>query len=196
MWLIDLLAGEGNNVLEVETELACAKVWKCDVPTKANVLAWRILINRLPTRDALMRRGLLDSIHDTCCILCFGEEESTSHLFFNCVQAREVWKEVFKWLDTPTIQLQDPIQHFIRFGMMLKGRKLKRLKHLVWIATIWGIWQTRNKVLFDGAVANISSIVHHIKQISWGWFASRKGRKTRLNYGDWLNCPLGCLEAV
>lgn len=29
----------------------CKRLWKCDVPTKAIALAWRILINRLPTRE-------------------------------------------------------------------------------------------------------------------------------------------------
>lgn len=34
-----------------------------------------------------------------------------------------------------------------RWKLMIGGKKLKALKHLVWIATVWGIWYARNKLI-------------------------------------------------
>jgi hypothetical protein len=38
---------------------ALKKLWRNDVPSKVLVFAWRLLIDRLPTRHALHRRGIL-----------------------------------------------------------------------------------------------------------------------------------------
>jgi hypothetical protein len=35
-----------------------------DVPSKVNVFGWRLLLNRLPIRSALNRRGILFNSHD------------------------------------------------------------------------------------------------------------------------------------
>lgn len=179
-----------------EKIMACSKVWRCDVPTKAAVMAWRLILNRLPTRDALIRRGVVNSNYDSCCVLCFREDESAKHLFCCCKKTQEVWSSVASWLQVSDVKSQEPLQHFNLFGNLMKGRKLKGTKHMVWIATVWSIWHARNKVIFEGSVFNVKNVVNHIKLVSWGWFIFRKGRKTKMNFGDWLNSPMGCMLSV
>lgn len=113
--------------------LACAKQWMCDMPTKAVVLAWRLLINQLPTREAL-RRGVALSLHYLCCVLCFCAEETANHLFCNCLFIMRVWEKISTWM-TPFLHCQEPLAQFLHFGQILKGRKLKATKHLIWMAT-------------------------------------------------------------
>jgi len=36
------------------------RVWRSVVPSKARAFTWRLLHDRLATKDALIRRGLLD----------------------------------------------------------------------------------------------------------------------------------------
>lgn len=143
-WLIEFFAGELNNMIEGDVEMACQKVWKCDVPTKVIVLAWRILIDRLPTRVNLIRRGVIDPIRESSCVMCFGEAESTIHLFNKCWKSMEVWRKVYNWLDVSRVRTNTSST-----------------------TTLYGVW-----------------------------FIARKGRKCKLNFSDWLNCPLGCLMSI
>ncbi|GAU10824.1 hypothetical protein TSUD_425310, partial [Trifolium subterraneum] len=58
-------------------------VWNKVVPVKVSVFAWRFMENRIPTRDNLFKRGILnfDAQH---CVLGCGFNETLSHLFFTC----------------------------------------------------------------------------------------------------------------
>jgi len=61
-----------------------------------NVLttAWRILLDKMPTRSCLSKRGEL--VTHTGCEMCKATEETTQHLFFDCVVAQRVWSLCFK----------------------------------------------------------------------------------------------------
>ncbi|KAF1859194.1 hypothetical protein Lal_00009778 [Lupinus albus] len=61
-------------------------LWKSRAPLKVTSFAWRLFQDRIPTKTALLRRGV--SISDKCIILCsFCNEhpEITSHLFLLAV---------------------------------------------------------------------------------------------------------------
>lgn len=179
-----------------EIVAACVKLWKTNVPTKAKVLVWRLFIDRLPTRDALVRRGVITPGAETRCVCCLREEECANHLFFGCNRTKYAWRRILAWAGVADLNETDAVMHFCRFGQQLMGRKLKRLKFVLWIATIWAIWHARNKKIFEGIACNINSIVSHVKMLSWGWFVSRGGSNSCWNFGDWLNCPVGCMSSL
>lgn len=162
IWLIECIAGyshhEDNDMVK-----ACSKIWKCDVRTKAIINVWRLLLNRLPTRDTIVRRGVVDAATDSCCVGCFEEEENVFHLYFECAKSRDVCTRILCWLDALIFPCNDSAKHFLAFDQQLNGSRLKRLKHLVWTATMWVIWHVRNKTLLEGAIFNINSIVTHVK---------------------------------
>lgn len=58
---------------------------------------------------------------------------------------------------------EDIQAHFMAFGKMIKGKKQKRVKHLIWLAAIWNIWLTRNKVIFKGEATAIPGLILGIK---------------------------------
>ena len=56
--------------------------WKIKAQPSALVTAWRVLEDKISTRENLVRRGIRK---DSCiCFLCGEEEETTSHLFSLC----------------------------------------------------------------------------------------------------------------
>ncbi|GKE42191.1 RNA-directed DNA polymerase, eukaryota, reverse transcriptase zinc-binding domain protein, partial [Tanacetum coccineum] len=65
--------------------------WVKLVPIKINILAWKIYLDRLPTRLNLSGRGL--DIPSILCPLCNEVVESTSHIFFSCSLARQVMRK-------------------------------------------------------------------------------------------------------
>ncbi|GJX99225.1 RNA-directed DNA polymerase, eukaryota [Tanacetum coccineum] len=64
--------------------------WLRVVPIKVNVHAWRVCLDKLPTRANLSLRGV--DIPSIACPLCNSAVESTSHIFFACPLARQVEK--------------------------------------------------------------------------------------------------------
>ncbi|GAU25336.1 hypothetical protein TSUD_375990 [Trifolium subterraneum] len=66
-WLLQYRQDEelNGNVLA-----AIKQLWKNEVPTKVSIFGWRIILDRLPTRMALNRRGILLNPIDLNCILC------------------------------------------------------------------------------------------------------------------------------
>lgn len=166
------------------------------MPSKVLILAWKTIIHRLPTHDLLIRRGIISNTYERCCVLCFGVDESVDHLFCCCGVTQKVWSAILDWLGLGQIAVREVNEHFKAFGLCMKGRKLKRVKYIVWMASIWAIWQARNRVLFEGKPAKEASIINCVKQLSWGWFIARRGKRVTCSFVDWLNCPLGCLSLL
>ncbi|XP_040866062.1 uncharacterized protein [Glycine max] len=73
------------------------ELWKLKVPPKVAVFAWRLLKDRLPTRDNLRRKQV--ELHEYLCPFCRTMEESACHLFFHCRKVLPVWWESLSWVN-------------------------------------------------------------------------------------------------
>jgi hypothetical protein len=91
---------QSSNMIYVDSNVldAIQNLWKNDVPTKVNIFGWRLLLDKLPTRVALQHRGIMGNPHELYCTFCFHQLEDSSHLFFHCPFASNVWEAIFKWL--------------------------------------------------------------------------------------------------
>ncbi|GJY65385.1 RNA-directed DNA polymerase, eukaryota, partial [Tanacetum coccineum] len=63
--------------------------WINVLPIKVNVFAWKVFLDKLPTRSNLSLRGV--DIPSINCPICNLAVESSSHIFFSCPVARKVW---------------------------------------------------------------------------------------------------------
>lgn len=63
--------------------------WNKQLPIKVNLFIWRLLLNRLPTRDNLVARHI--NIPSSLCPVCRKEVESVLHLFLRCDFTDQVW---------------------------------------------------------------------------------------------------------
>jgi len=84
--------------MEGNLRKAVMAVWKTKVPLKIQVRGWRLLLGRLPTRDELCKRGILNGAHNLVCPLCFQVAESGAHMGFSCTFSKEAWRKVGSWL--------------------------------------------------------------------------------------------------
>ncbi|GJV60665.1 RNA-directed DNA polymerase, eukaryota [Tanacetum coccineum] len=69
--------------------------WVKSIPIKINIFAWRVSLDKLPTRLNLSLRGL--DIRSIICPLCSIVVKSTSHLLFSCQLARQLMIKVVHW---------------------------------------------------------------------------------------------------
>ncbi|XP_021980099.1 uncharacterized protein LOC110876232 [Helianthus annuus] len=73
--------------------------WCSWVPIKCNLFAWKAEMGRIPTTEALKKRGVI--IEDEVCPLCSSEEETVDHLFTSCLVTSVLWQKVCTWSRVP-----------------------------------------------------------------------------------------------
>ncbi|GKF82168.1 RNA-directed DNA polymerase, eukaryota, partial [Tanacetum coccineum] len=74
--------------------------WIKSIPIKINIFAWRVYLDKLPTRLNLSLRGL--DIPSILCPLCSITVESTSLLLFTCQLAHQLMFKVARWWELET----------------------------------------------------------------------------------------------
>ncbi|GJY50828.1 F-box domain, cyclin-like protein [Tanacetum coccineum] len=77
--------------------------WVKFIPININVFAWRVYLDRLPTRLNLNRRNI--QVLDQSCPVCKDAAEEVSHLFFSCPLAVDVHKLICRWWNLTWSQL-------------------------------------------------------------------------------------------
>ena len=74
--------------------------------------AWRLLKDRLPTRDNLRRKRV--ELHEYVSPLCKSTDESASHLFFHCSKILPIWWESLSWVKLVGAFPHHPRHHFLQ----------------------------------------------------------------------------------
>ncbi|KAK2427031.1 SKP1 protein 1B [Trifolium repens] len=103
----DLLYRSGPSQLESSLAQAFNKLWKANVPSKVGIFGWRLLNDKLPTREALFRKGIITNSLETCCVFCQNVQEDIHHIFFTCSIAATVWDRIFRWMGTLKHMIED-----------------------------------------------------------------------------------------
>nr|GEY43535.1 RNA-directed DNA polymerase, eukaryota [Tanacetum cinerariifolium] len=76
--------------------------WIKSVLIKVNIHAWKVMLDALPRRLNISRRGIvIDSI---LCPICDNGVESSNHLFLTCNLARQLSRMITHWWDTPQVE--------------------------------------------------------------------------------------------
>ena len=81
--------------LTVDDVVFVSSLWLKEVPLKVVLFAWRLLRDRLPTKDNLYRRNVVD-IDDQFCVGGCGEVETSSHLLLHCNVFGSVLNHIFR----------------------------------------------------------------------------------------------------
>ncbi|GKE48848.1 RNA-directed DNA polymerase, eukaryota, partial [Tanacetum coccineum] len=102
-WVSDLNGDGIFRVKDVRNLLDELFLPRADVPTrwvkniliKVNIFAWKLALDRLPTRANLAQRNVVTESES--CPVCDAILKDTSHLFFNCSLARDVARLLCRW---------------------------------------------------------------------------------------------------
>lgn len=120
-----------------------ASIWKMEVPIKVKALGWRCFLNKIPTRDNLLVRGILNSSFNLSCVFC-EVGESSIHSFLCCRKVFEVWKEMTDWIDMPFHPIIGFKASFWHCSSPCFRLNIKRGKvGCVWLAIVWSLWLRR-----------------------------------------------------
>jgi hypothetical protein len=166
-------------------------IWKSGVPSKVCALAWQVLLDRAPTRDNLRRRGVV-SMEGALCPLCNEEVETACHLFLHCRKTAMIWYDLYRWLGVVSVLSPSvPMSYAVMVGC---GSNKKRRKgfSIIWLASLWVLWNARNDVVFNNALFDGPKVVDSIKRVSWQWFVNNTAKGPVLLY-EWEWEPGDCM---
>ncbi|XP_058754722.1 uncharacterized protein LOC131627879 [Vicia villosa] len=175
---------------EGEFDKALKLVWKMKVPMKSKAFGWRSFINKLPTRGALFRKGVIPS-PNVVCAFCRGIEETTVHLLLSCHCVDLVWRDIAEWIGFDNFKAGDIKESFLRwYNFSRKARVRKGKEGVVWLAVVWHIWLVRNGIVFRGDSWNISDIVWGVKALVWRWSFVGKIMQFNCNFYEFSRDPI------
>ena len=143
-------------------------IWNKLVSRKVSLFVWQLLDKRIPTKDSLSCRGIIQPgslLFSSGC----SNEESINHLFLYCNFYGIVWYSVMHWLrissDLPSNfgMLASQI-----FGPHVFIKDTCTCFRIIWMVTICIIWKERNLWIFQNKKSSIY-IVDMVKLNSWWW---------------------------
>ncbi|GJV73513.1 RNA-directed DNA polymerase, eukaryota, reverse transcriptase zinc-binding domain protein [Tanacetum coccineum] len=165
--------------------------WNKFLPVKVNILMWRIMNKRVPTRVSLDKRGVdLDYVR---CPLCDDDIEIEDHLYALCSIAKDVWKEVMAWWMVSCVLVTSVDDAALLSDRVLILPKLKKPFDVAVNTTLWHMWNFRNNAIFSSKCSRKELLLNDIKLSSFNWFSSRN-KKASLNWIEWFSDPCNTLS--
>lgn len=120
-------------------------MYKNQAQSKLSFILWMTLLERIPTKDRLMRFRF---ISDATCCLC-NHLETIEHLFFDRNTTKNIWKDILDWLgyDSQPNGWTNKKKLIIQ-ETKKKGWKWKMLK-ISMAKTLYSIRKSINELIFS-----------------------------------------------
>jgi len=139
-------------------------------------------------------------------VLCQGVDESSKHLFIQCVYAQRVWSLCFKWIGIQSrlnecvlfalnglvfslynVQHNDLKSHFENFHLLHVSNKHNLIWKGIWAAIVRCIWDHRNRVIFKkGQLMRRRSSICQSLRHGYGWNIGQNYWNTLSHIGIWI----------
>ncbi|XP_057426328.1 uncharacterized protein LOC130719736 [Lotus japonicus] len=132
----------GDDVRPIPTQI------RRSLPPKVGLLFWQVNLNKVATKDNLLKRGI--SLPDNgLCSLCQTTLESGTHLFLHCPKTWILWcfvlaREGVQWAIPSSLDELSSQWEFLAAGSD------PLLWNLIPYSIVWTIWLGRNDLLFQG----------------------------------------------
>ncbi|GKA29339.1 RNA-directed DNA polymerase, eukaryota [Tanacetum coccineum] len=159
--------------------------WVKCIPIKINVFAWRVSLDRLPTRVNLIRRDV--QVPSPVCPICNSDDEDISHLLFRCSMAADIHRLICRWWDLSWAHIGSYAEWLSWFKDIRLGSKVKSFLEGVFYVSWWYIWTFRNKLLFAAIKPRKDVIFDDIISSSFTWCNARS--KLSFTWDSWLQHP-------
>ncbi|XP_039009699.1 uncharacterized protein LOC120138218 [Hibiscus syriacus] len=114
---------------------------------KFSLIAWMSLLNRLPTRDRLLK---MEISTDGTCDNCSNDQETRNHLFCQCSLAVRLWSFalMLNGLKNASSTWEEMVT---RASSTWKGKSLLiTILKIAWTTYIYTLWEERNRRIFQG----------------------------------------------
>ncbi|EOY15823.1 Uncharacterized protein TCM_034780 [Theobroma cacao] len=133
------------------------QLWKGHAPPKIEVFTWQVLLGKVAVKHELFKRGLID-INTSFCTLCNAELETSSHLFFTCSVAWNIWMHNCSLWGLSWVHPGDATSFFVSWQNNKPPYGSPEIWHMLFFSTLWSIWLCRNEILFQGKHLDVNQL--------------------------------------
>ncbi|KAL8527700.1 hypothetical protein ACS0TY_005517 [Phlomoides rotata] len=119
--------GQEMDPVDETRNQAISRLWGCYSPRRYQTIIWKLLHERLPTRDKLKLIGVIPETEVARCSWGCSEDEDAAHLFFTYQFAWKIWQKIYIWLGTDMVMHQQPSINLLLHGETLGNRKLAQI---------------------------------------------------------------------
>ena len=128
-------------------------LWRLQVPHKVRHFSWRVCHGILPTKENLVRRGVLQ---DDRCDDCREGAENSGHFFWLCQRAMEVWQCTKLHFHFE----QSQVKSFLDLlWMLLMSDNFNEDAAALVVTIAWSLWYNRKEVRHGESKKNGSTLV-------------------------------------
>ena len=167
-------------------------IWHKQVPLKVSIVALRLLKDRLPTRNNILRRDIVQAAGATCVAGC-GLEDSAAHFFIHCDVFGSLWQQIRAWIGVAGVDPFSITEHFLQFIHYTGSSKARRsFLQLLWLLGVWLIWSERNNRVFKNVETPILQLLDKVKFHSL-WWLKANNIKFVCGLQRWWSDSLLCL---
>ncbi|GKV18426.1 hypothetical protein SLEP1_g28813 [Rubroshorea leprosula] len=169
------------------------RIWNPILPTKVSAFNWQLMLDRIPTKVNLLRRGIIKDMEESKCVICEEQEEDSAHLFLRCKMTRWLWEACTKWWGAEAKLDIDCSKTFEKFGEWSKETQTRQGWDCIWSMVVLTVWLARNQKLFQHKKINARKLFELIQLRSFIWVKARNDRYAFTLF-DWLLNLIECMK--
>ncbi|XP_074278453.1 uncharacterized protein LOC141602043 [Silene latifolia] len=149
--------------LNDRSRLFCRTIlWKLPIPQMWKLLIWKIITNVLPTGHEFYKRSI--DVDPSCGMCGRGQQalETPEHLFHDCGFSSRIWAGSdlgIRVEGAEGVSISDWICNWIRY---LAKKEEGIYQVISFVATLWALWTTRNRIRFQDQDVNSHIITNMI----------------------------------
>ncbi|XP_056697425.1 uncharacterized protein [Spinacia oleracea] len=131
-------------------------LWDLKILPKWKLFIWKIMVEGLPMKASLERRGI--SL-DISCDLCSDFSEDAQHMFRHCKLAQDVWRSSMLGIYSnfnENHSLQQWILNYIQLFISEDGKYSDQV--VTFIGILWALRVTRNSRVFRSETGDIQEV--------------------------------------
>ncbi|XP_048494804.1 uncharacterized protein LOC125494938 [Beta vulgaris subsp. vulgaris] len=124
------------------------KLWKNLVPPRIEIFLWLALLEKINTKENLVRRKILPH-EENVCPLCNSSPENVSHLLIHCPFSQCIWQW---WCNLWNLKWVWPAHlepAFLQWAFPGKNKFFKNVWQACFMVIIWSLWKERNERIFN-----------------------------------------------
>ncbi|MBA0669505.1 hypothetical protein Goklo_000047, partial [Gossypium klotzschianum] len=159
----ELLITDGGD----DINFAFDKIWKLKVPPRVESFLWMLTIDRIPTKEFLLKRGVKLQNISVGCPWCERVPERADHFFFNCKFIEGFWYKIFNWWEAEW----ETVEGFAEFYSLCYNMKLVGIWKSLWLISVRkpAGWLARNGLLFERKMMTMENLIFQSKMRALLW---------------------------